>query len=612
MRFLRRVAATLAAGTILMFYSESMFWARFRPGEDSAAGYLMTWIVYSLSAFVFLSLVSLHRARNIWALFLCGALFGWLTEGVVVQTMYDSFPLNISFTGLAWHALISVWIGWYGVRKTLLENRIGKTLLVASLIGLFWGFWGICWRVEEPATAATAGGFAGFAFTTTLLLIAAYWLYDRLIQDTYPPAKIELGIVGALFILQFVVTAIPATNFLALFILPPLLLIVCLALRRNKQAETGDSPVETLTGHARLIVYLCLLSMPLVASTIYWLTAIINLQAHTNWVVYLITTPLGAVMLIVSLIKVWARRPLRPTPQPSGMPNIIRFGGMCLAFLGMLSLIGVWRALDAFVSSATHPARVPITHSPADVGMANYQDISFVTVDGVKLRGWYIPSQNGAAVILGHGHAGNREQNLIDTQILARHGYGVLLFDWRAHGESDGDMVTFGLNEVRDLDAAVDTVAARPDVDRERIGVIGFSMGGATAALSAPRDARIKAVVIEGAYAVFGDTARSRFGGLPLAGPMTTWWGEVITGIDADAIRPVDALCAISPRPVLLIYGTLEDSALAPGSAQQMFDAACDPKELWMVEGAGHGGYPYVVPDEYEQRIVSFFEGALQ
>ena len=115
---MRRLVVTLAAGYILVFYSESMFWARYRPGEDSVASYLVTWIVYSLSAFVFLSLVSLLRVRNIWALFLCGALFGWLTEGVIVQTMYDDFPLNISFTGLAWHALISIWVGWYGYCKS--------------------------------------------------------------------------------------------------------------------------------------------------------------------------------------------------------------------------------------------------------------------------------------------------------------------------------------------------------------------------------------------------------------------------------------------------------------------------------------------------------------
>ncbi|MBN1311149.1 MAG: alpha/beta fold hydrolase [Anaerolineae bacterium] len=611
MRFARRLVVTLATGCILMFYSESMFWARYRPGEDSLGSYLTTWIVYSLSAFVFLSLVSLLRVRNIWALFLCGALFGWLTEGVVVQTMYDDFPLNISFTGLAWHALISVLIGWYGVRKTLLENRIGKTCLVAGLVGLFWGFWGICWRVEEPATAATVIGFARFSITANILLIAAYRLYDRFVRDAFPPTKVELIVVGILAVLYFVFVTIPA-NFLALIILPPLVLIVSLTLWKNRRIEEAGSLIDSLVGHVHPVNHLCLLLMALVASAFYWITDLINLQVHTNWIVYLVTMPLGAIMLVASLVRIWTGRPFFPGAQHRWYwPGIIRLVAICLSVFALLGLIGVGRTLDAFVTQAIHPTRVPITRAPADMGIAGYQDVSFVTVDGLELRGWYIPSRSGAAVILGHGHAGNREQMMLDAQILTQHGYGVLLFDWRAHGESEGDMTTFGLYEVQDLEAAVDYVSAQPEVDREKIGVIGFSMGGATATLGASRDQRIKALIIEGAYAVFGDTARERLKWLPLVGQVGILWGKLTTGVDPDAVRPVDAICAISPRPVLLIYGTLEDGAIAPGSARQMFDAACDPKELWMIEGARHGGYAATVPEEYEQRIVAFFDESL-
>ena len=118
MRFLKYLLAVLAAGYILMYFSELLFWARRAPG-DSLAGWLGTWLVYSLTGFIMLSLGGHFRARSIWALFLAGAVFGWLTEGLVVQTAYEDLPLSLSFTGLAWHALISVLVGWRAMRVAL-------------------------------------------------------------------------------------------------------------------------------------------------------------------------------------------------------------------------------------------------------------------------------------------------------------------------------------------------------------------------------------------------------------------------------------------------------------------------------------------------------------
>ena len=115
-RWTQRLAVVLATGYILFFYSERLFWSFPRPG-DTFADLLLTWVVYSLLAWVFLLLVRQCRIAAFPALFLAGAVFGWLAEGVVVDTMYGNkdnpFPASISFTGLAWHALISVGVGWY-------------------------------------------------------------------------------------------------------------------------------------------------------------------------------------------------------------------------------------------------------------------------------------------------------------------------------------------------------------------------------------------------------------------------------------------------------------------------------------------------------------------
>jgi fermentation-respiration switch protein FrsA (DUF1100 family) len=291
--------------------------------------------------------------------------------------------------------------------------------------------------------------------------------------------------------------------------------------------------------------------------------------------------------------------------------NIARFAGLFLAVLVLLGLGWLGKAIDTLVTNAVHPPRQPLDRTPAEDGLTDFKSVAFSTTDRLKLRGWYIPSQNGAAIILGHGHAGNRVAMLPEASILASHGYGVLLFDWRAHGESDGDITTFGKDEVYDLTAAVNYVEAQPDVDPHRIGALGFSLGGATIALEAPGDPRLRAIVVEGAYASFGDTVRHRTRDLPLVGQFATLWGSIRTGVDADAIRPVDTICAFSPRPVLFIYGS-QDTYVPPGSAQQMFEAACGPKELWVIEGVGHGGYAAGAPEAYEQRIVGFFDEALQ
>jgi dipeptidyl aminopeptidase/acylaminoacyl peptidase len=290
--------------------------------------------------------------------------------------------------------------------------------------------------------------------------------------------------------------------------------------------------------------------------------------------------------------------------------NIARFVALCAA-LGLVVLFAHLVVMGVRLARhGLHPARLPLDRSPREVGIEHYQDVFFVTADGLTLRGWYVPSQNGAAVILGHGHAANRTQLLPEATILARHGYGVLLFDWRAHGESEGDTTTLGDRERQDLDAAIDLVATRPEVDPERIGALGFSMGAATVTLSAAHDPRLRAVVVEAAYPTLREEVRFFFRAIPLVGPIATLWSQLETGSDLDAARPVDEICAISPRPLLLIYGT-DDGEVPPGSAHSMFAAACEPKALWLVEGAGHGGYLQVVPQEYERRLVAFFDEAL-
>ena len=124
-----------------------------------------------------------------------------------------------------------------------------------------------------------------------------------------------------------------------------------------------------------------------------------------------------------------------------------------------------------------------------------YEDVSFTTADGLRLEGWYVPSKNGADVIVYPGRKGPQTP----ARILARHGYGVLLFDRRGEGESEGDPNALGWAGTRDLDAAISYLQARPDVDDDRIGGLGLSVGGEVMLQEAAETDDLKAVVSEGA-----------------------------------------------------------------------------------------------------------------
>lgn len=255
-----------------------------------------------------------------------------------------------------------------------------------------------------------------------------------------------------------------------------------------------------------------------------------------------------------------------------------------------------------------HPRRAPVARAhAADLG--ELEEVSFVTSDGLTLRGWYHPSKNRAAVVLVHGWGGTREQLLPEARILARHGYGVLLFDWRAHGESDGATCTWGDVERRDLRAALDYLGTRPDADPRRLGGLGFSFGGGVVIDVASVDPRLKAVVTEGTTPTLDESIEENSGRLKLlSAPAGRWAMRRV--LDVDAVRPLDHVCAIHPRPLLIVNG--DDGKDQPERlAKELWDAACEPKEYWHLAGAGHGDYAAVAPAELERRLVSFFDAAL-
>lgn len=287
--------------------------------------------------------------------------------------------------------------------------------------------------------------------------------------------------------------------------------------------------------------------------------------------------------------------------------NLALTVGLALLIGG--SVFGVWLAVLLLngMDRILYPPRTPVDRTPLDVNITTYRDVSFATSDGITLHGWYIPSQNGAAVILAHGHGNNRQFLLPDAALLTGQGYGVLLFDFRGHGESDRAAVTLGDHERRDLRAALDFVAAQPDVDPARIGGLGFSMGAAVLILVAAEDERLRAIVIESPYPTLDGVIKYRLNLPGVLRDLLIHWVEWRNDSDLNNVRPVDELCRVSPRPVLLIYGD-EDYTLPPGSQQTMFDAACDPVEKWLIAGVGHVYFGEHAPEDYHARVLGFFE----
>ncbi len=255
--------------------------------------------------------------------------------------------------------------------------------------------------------------------------------------------------------------------------------------------------------------------------------------------------------------------------------------------------------------------RPPLEESPADYDI-DYRDVALTTSDGFNLAAWYIPSQNGAAVIAQHGYLSDRSGMLPEADMLVRHGYGVIMVDLRAHGNSDGELITFGKREVLDVEAAYEYLLNRPEVDPERIGALGSSMGASIVLLYTAQNPEIKAVVADSAFSSMRDTIETSiafFTGLPPFpfAPMIVFFAERETGYSIDEVAAVDHIGEISPRPVFLMQGGA-DTIISADSGQRLYDAAGRPKELWFDPVLEHVQFVTEYPSEFEQRVVEFFD----
>jgi uncharacterized protein len=263
-----------------------------------------------------------------------------------------------------------------------------------------------------------------------------------------------------------------------------------------------------------------------------------------------------------------------------------------------------------------NPERLQQTAEMLKRSNAAKEDFNVRVPDGVELRGWKIrpPSPNGDWVLLFHGVSDNRTGVLGHAEFLLRHGYSVVMMDSRAHGESGGDMATYGWKERNDTVGVVNALYSTEKVNH--LYALGVSMGAAVALQSAIVEPHIEGVVAEDPFAdlrkVSYDYAGLHFSpflGETLFRPASIFAMEALAktgGFDPDDVSPEKAVAA-RPFPVLLICGT-RDTTIPCRHAEQIYRTASGPKELWVVNGAEHASALGRAPTEYEEKVVRFLQ----
>ncbi|NTV63032.1 MAG: alpha/beta fold hydrolase [Oscillochloris sp.] len=266
--------------------------------------------------------------------------------------------------------------------------------------------------------------------------------------------------------------------------------------------------------------------------------------------------------------------------------------------------------------SPRHPRHYSDSYifTPWELG-APYETFSLRSADGLTLTGWWLPRPESHEVIIGsHGHSGSKDDLLGIGTSLWRAGFNVLLFDYRGRGDSDPWPHSLVSREVDDLLAAVAYAQSR--VAGARIGVVGFSMGAAVAIMAAGREPAIAALVADSSFTAVADVVAHGVRqtlGVPPA-PLIRAADEVLArrhGYRFTQARPIDFVGAISPRPIMIIHGA-DDSTVPVEQARQLYAAAGQPKQLWIVDHVEHCGGYFADRPTYCERTTAFFNQHLK
>lgn len=247
----------------------------------------------------------------------------------------------------------------------------------------------------------------------------------------------------------------------------------------------------------------------------------------------------------------------------------------------------------------------------------NCEDITFVTSEGLTIHGWFVKSEENPTkktLILLHESHSTRTQLLAHIKFFVNSGFHVLAYDQRSHGASDSGLITFGNKEGEDLIDAISYLKSRDDVDLNKLGAIGFSLGssGLIYAEAKSKTPLFKALVLEGAFADSYDVGlymvQVKIGkvlSLAIGWFIFTVGTQLWTLGKFHHSRPADLIGRIS-TPIMIIRG--QNDHISPEfSAKRLIEAVKEPKEIWITPQGGHTTTLDVYPEAYEKRVIGFF-----
>jgi len=305
----------------------------------------------------------------------------------------------------------------------------------------------------------------------------------------------------------------------------------------------------------------------------------------------------SALLAGIVLIGLAAAIPFRHRGEGPAGPVRRWVTRLLVVVVGVLAAYGVGGPVGMAVVDS-HTLSKPLGDPPN----AAYETVRLTTSDGLELEGWYRPSRNGAAVLLVSGGGSTRMSTLRHATMLERQGYGVMVYDPRGMGNSEGTPNSYGWGWEHDVDAALDYLGQRDDVDR--IGALGLSSGADMAIDAAGRRTDLRAVVADGSAAIGYEDIKEFSDDPLLRGPMWLLFKtvEVIKGRSGPDVSLADRL-ERSRAPHLVIAAGSQEKEWG-----ELYDrAGGDRSELWYLPKASHTAALKQYPEQYERRVTAFF-----
>ncbi|MBA2116500.1 alpha/beta hydrolase [Bremerella alba] len=284
-----------------------------------------------------------------------------------------------------------------------------------------------------------------------------------------------------------------------------------------------------------------------------------------------------------------------------------------LILIALVGFVFGLRVLVRKLLSGTYKAGEVIDpYRPKNFSIPDPVEVEFEGEKQTILRGRFWKGKSDKAVVVVHGIDGPSIEMLPHVSYLYRAGYSVLVYDNRGRGESDGGFSTLGYLEWRDVLCAVEWVKGQPGIAADMIGLHGLSLGAACVIMAAAEDHHVRGVLAESPFVsmpIMLTHVANKMTRLPkfLIGRLIEIFLDWSLKTKLRLVEPHTAVKNISPRPIYIIDAE-EDQLFPVDTAQTVYDAAEQPKRFWKVHGAAHANCWHVMPEEYEQRALDFWQ----